>query len=117
MSPRMMPFSQMIEQERRRWMPFRRALSKEDQEAFARMFACAKQLLRTEVQLGRPWRFEAILVTVLLAHEKRLDQVRRRLEAVSAEKDRHQPNADRPDRRAISGHPVVSGRHAGDSTR
>jgi hypothetical protein len=28
MSPRMMMFSQVIEQERRRWMPFRRALSK-----------------------------------------------------------------------------------------
>jgi hypothetical protein len=37
MSPRMRPFSQMIEQERRRWMPFRRALSKEDQGAFDRM--------------------------------------------------------------------------------
>jgi hypothetical protein len=45
MSPRTMPFSQLIAQERRRWMPFRRALSKEDQEAFDRMCACAKQQL------------------------------------------------------------------------
>ena len=43
MSPRMMMFSQVSEQERRRWMPFRRALSKEDQEAFDRMFAWAAQ--------------------------------------------------------------------------
>jgi hypothetical protein len=36
-----MPFSQLIEQERHKWPPFRRVLSKEDQEAFDRMFACA----------------------------------------------------------------------------
>jgi hypothetical protein len=82
MSPRMLPFSQTIEQERCRWMPFRRTLSKEDQTVFDRMFACATQRLQAEVELGRPWRFEA----VLLAHEKRLEQVRMRLETVSAEK-------------------------------
>jgi hypothetical protein len=70
----MMPLSQMIEQERRRWIPFRRALSKEDQEPFDRMFACATQQLQAEVQLGRPWGFETFLVAVLVAHEKRLDR-------------------------------------------
>jgi hypothetical protein len=40
MSPRMLSFSQFIEQERRRWVPFRRARSREDQEAFNRMFVC-----------------------------------------------------------------------------
>jgi hypothetical protein len=49
MSPRMIPFSQVIEQERRRWMPFRGALSSEDQEAFDRMLACAKQQLEAKV--------------------------------------------------------------------
>jgi hypothetical protein len=97
MSPQMMPFSQMIEQERHRWMPFRRALSKEDQEAFDRMCACAKPQVQAEVLLGRPWKFEAVLMAVLLAHEKRLNQVQRRLDAVSAEKDRRKPHADRPD--------------------
>jgi len=52
-SPRVMPFSQVIEQEWRRWLPFRRALSKEDQEAFDRMFTCAKLQFRTEVPLER----------------------------------------------------------------
>ncbi len=64
-------------------MPFRRALSKEDQAAFDRMFACATQQLRAEVPLGQPWRFEAVLMAVLLAHEKWLEQVQRRLEAIS----------------------------------
>jgi hypothetical protein len=39
------------------------------------------------VQLGRPWTFEAVLMAVLLAHEKVLDQVRTRLEAIRTEKD------------------------------
>jgi hypothetical protein len=41
MSPRMQPFSEVIEQERRRWVQFKRVLSKEDQEVFDRMCACA----------------------------------------------------------------------------
>jgi hypothetical protein len=55
MSPRMMPFGQVIEQERRRWMPFRRILSKEDQGAFDRMFTCAKPQVQAAVWLGQPW--------------------------------------------------------------
>jgi hypothetical protein len=85
MSPRMLSFRQVIEQERRRWMPFRRALSTEDQEAFDRMLAEATQPLQTAVHLGRPWGFEVVLMAVLLAHEQRLEQVRMRLEAISAE--------------------------------
>jgi hypothetical protein len=53
-------------------MPFRRALSKEDQEAFDRLFACAKQQVQAEVLPGRPWAFEAVIMAVLLAHEKRV---------------------------------------------
>jgi hypothetical protein len=93
----MQPFSQVIEQERRRWMPFRRALSKEDQAVFDRMFACATQQLQAEVQLGRPWKFEAVLMALLLAHEKLIDQARMRLEAVSVEK--HLPDGNRPEGR------------------
>jgi hypothetical protein len=85
MSPRMQPFSEVIEQERRRWVPFKRARSKEDQEAFDRMFACATQPLQAAVPLGRPWRVEALSMTVLFAPERRLEQVRMRLEAFSVE--------------------------------
>jgi len=84
MSPRMMTFSQMIEQERRRWMPFRGALTQEDQAAFDRMFACAKQHVQAEVLLGRPWGFEVVLTAVLLEHEKRLGEMVRMLEELRA---------------------------------
>jgi hypothetical protein len=86
MSLRMLSFSQFIEQERRRWVPFRRARSREDQEAFDRMFAYVTQSLQAEVQLGRPWRFEAVIMAVLLAHEKRIEQVHMCLEVISMEK-------------------------------
>jgi hypothetical protein len=82
-----MRFSQIIEQERRRWMSFRRALSKEDQAAFDRMFACATQQLEAKIQLGRPWRFEAVLMAVLLEHEKRV----KRLQSLLDELDSHTP--------------------------
>jgi hypothetical protein len=55
----MLPFSQVIEQERRRWMAFRRALLKEDHEAFDRMFACARQQVHAGMHLSRPWGFSA----------------------------------------------------------
>jgi hypothetical protein len=80
----MMPFSRAIEQERRRWMPLRRALSKEDQEAFDRMVACAKQHVQAAVLLGRPWGFEAVLMAVVLEHETRIGKMLRQLEALKA---------------------------------
>jgi hypothetical protein len=75
------------------WL-FRQILSKEDQDAFNRMFARATQRHQAEVQLGRPWRFEVVIMVVLLAHEKRLEQVRTRLEAISVET--HLPEMNRP---------------------
>jgi hypothetical protein len=80
----MQSFSQVIEQERRRWMPFRRALSQEDQGVFDRVFADAAQQLQAEVYLGRPWRFEVVLVAVLLVHEKIMEEIMRRVEELEA---------------------------------
>ncbi len=37
-----MPYSHVLESEREWWQPFRRSLSKEDQEAFARLFDRSK---------------------------------------------------------------------------
>jgi hypothetical protein len=62
----MTAFSQTIEQERQRWMSFRRALAKEDQAAFDNMFDWAKEQLQAEVHLGRPLRFEVVLMDIFL---------------------------------------------------
>src|SRR5687768_11532066 len=75
------PFSQLIEYERRAWAPFRRALRKDDQVAFDRLFDCAKLHVQAGVYLSRPWPFEVIAMTMLLEHHKRLEQLLARLEA------------------------------------
>lgn len=67
------PFSQLIEQERRRWAPFRRALPKADQVAFDRLFDCAKLHVQAGVMVSRPWGFETVVMAVLLEHEKRIE--------------------------------------------
>jgi hypothetical protein len=78
------PFSQLIEAERRRWAPFRRALSKEDQAAFDRLFDCAKRHVQAGVMGSRPWPFETIVMAVLLEHQKRVEEMVRRLEESTA---------------------------------
>src|SRR3712207_1651799 len=82
------PFSQLIERERRAWTPFRRALRKDDQAAFDRLFDCAKLHVQAGVYLSRPWPFEVIAMAVLLEHHKRLEQLLAQLEALC----RHTPS-------------------------
>jgi hypothetical protein len=76
------PFSQLIERERRAWAPFRRALRRDDQAAFDRLFDCAKLHVQAGVYLSRPWPFEVIAMAVLLEHHKRLEQSLAQLEAL-----------------------------------
>jgi hypothetical protein len=75
------PFSQLIEYERRAWAQFRRALRKDDQATFDRLFDCAKLHVQAGVYLSRPWPFEVIAMAMLLEHHKQLEQLLARLEA------------------------------------
>jgi hypothetical protein len=75
------PFSQLIEQERRTWGPFKRALRKEDQATFDRLFDYAKLHVQAGVYLSRPWPFEVIAMAILLEQQKRLEQVLKWCEA------------------------------------
>jgi hypothetical protein len=74
------PFSQLIEYERRRWAPFKRALPKEDQALFDWLFDCAKLHIQAGVMVSRPWPFATIVLAVLLEHEKRIEHLIRQLE-------------------------------------
>jgi hypothetical protein len=74
------PFSQLIEQERRRWALFRRALSKEDQALFDQLFDCAKLHVQAGVMVSRPWVFETIVMAVLLEQEKRISRLLQQLD-------------------------------------
>ena len=82
------PFSQLIEHERRRWAPFRRALLKEDQVVFDRIFDCAKLHIQAGVMVSRPWPFETIVMAILLEQEKRVGQL---LQQIEEETSGHQP--------------------------
>jgi hypothetical protein len=73
-------FSQLIEAERRRWAPFKRALPKEDHAAFDRLCECATLHVQAGVTVSRPWPFETIVMAVLLEQEKRIMELSQRLE-------------------------------------
>jgi hypothetical protein len=74
------PFSQLVEAERRRWMPFKKALLKADQPIFDRLFDCAKLHIQAGVMVSRPWPFETIVMAILLEQQKQLEQARRLLD-------------------------------------
>jgi hypothetical protein len=80
------PFSQLIEQERRRWTPLKRALPKEDQAIFDRLFDCAKLHIQAGVMVSRPLAFEAIVMAVFLEQQKKLEQLQRLLEELQNHK-------------------------------
>ena len=69
------PFSSLIEQERRRWAPFKKALPKADQALFDRLFDCAKLHIQAGVMAARPWAFETIVMAIVLEQQKQLEQL------------------------------------------
>jgi hypothetical protein len=77
------PFSQLIDAERRRWAPFKRALPKADQALVDRLFDCAKIHIQAGVMVSRPWPFETMVMAVLLEHEKRIETLHREIEALT----------------------------------
>ena len=70
-----MPYSQVMESERDRLKPFRRALSKEDQQAFDRLFDRAKMHTSAEVYMASPWLMETILLSSILEHGKIIEKI------------------------------------------
>jgi hypothetical protein len=75
MDQTVLPFSQMIEQQRRKWMPFKRALRKKDQEAFERLFECAKRQAQAEVYFPGSGSLEAVMLAGLLEHQRRIEEM------------------------------------------
>ena len=67
-----LPFGQILRQEIEKWLKFRRALRKEDQQVFNRLFEKARLHAEATANASRPWPSEMILVSMLLGHEKEL---------------------------------------------
>ncbi len=74
-----MPYSYVLQQEHGRWKGFRKSLSKEDQEAFDRLFDRAKFHTAAGVYIAHPYPLETIFVSILLEHEKMLGEILSRL--------------------------------------
>jgi hypothetical protein len=70
-----MPYSHVMESERERLKPFRRALSKEDQKAFDSLFDRAKMHTSAGVYMAHPWPMETILLSICLEHGKMIEEI------------------------------------------
>ena len=70
-----MPYRHFMESERERLKPFRRALSKEDQEAFDRLFDRAKLYTSAGVYMAHSWPMETILLSICLEHGKMIEEI------------------------------------------
>lgn len=75
-----LPYSHVWEEERSRWLKFRRALRKEDQAHFDRLFESARLHLQAGVYASNPWPLESMLLSMLLEQEKALSTMQERLQ-------------------------------------
>jgi hypothetical protein len=80
-----MPFSFVLEEEHGRWKEFRKGLSKEDQQAFDRLFDRARFHTHASVYMSHAWPLETILLSICLEHEKMLGDVLNKLKEREAE--------------------------------
>jgi len=64
-----------MESERERFRSFRRALNKEDQEAFDRLFDRAKMHTSAGVYMSNPWPMDTILMSICLEHGKMIEEI------------------------------------------
>jgi hypothetical protein len=74
-----LPYSHVWEEEKQRWLKFRRALRREDQTYFDRLFELARLHLQAGVYASNPWPLESMLLSMLLEHEKALEALKARL--------------------------------------
>lgn len=68
-----------IQQEEASWSKFRRALRKEDQDIFDALFRSAKIQLPAVSYEARPIVFESVMMAMLIAFQRRLNDVEQEL--------------------------------------
>ena len=69
------PFSHVLEEEERALGKFKRALRKEDQEAFDRLFAAGKRHVAASVYASHPWPMDLIFLSVLVEQQKIIERL------------------------------------------
>lgn len=80
-----LPYSHVWEEERSRWQKFRRALRREDQAQFDRLFELARLHLQAGVYAANPWPLESLLFSMLLEHQKAIGALEERLRLLARE--------------------------------
>ena len=85
-----LPYSHIWEEERQRWLKFRRALRREDQGHLDRLFESARLHLQAGVYASAPWPLESMLLSMLLEHQKALSVLEERLRDLEAEENSSQ---------------------------
>ncbi len=80
-----LPYSHVWEEERQRWLKFRRALRREDQTQFDRLFELARLHLQAGVYASNPWPLESMLLSMLLEHQKVISALDERLQKLEQE--------------------------------
>ena len=79
-----LPYSRVWEEERQRWLKFRRALRREDQVHLDRLFESARLHLQAGVYASAPWPLESMLLSMLLEHQKAISLLEERLRSLEA---------------------------------
>jgi len=79
-------YNSWIAREKENWSKFRRALRKEDRDALDRLFDYAKFHAAEAGYAARLYPFETLLITMLLEHEKKIQELERRLAALEEER-------------------------------
>ena len=78
-------FNLWLGQEIESWRPYRRALRREDQESFDRLFSFAKLHMAEAAQSSRLVPFDALVMSVLLEQQKEIQRLRNALTKTEAE--------------------------------
>ena len=78
----------LIQQEDASWSRFRRALRKEDQDIFDSLFRSAKLQLPAISYEVRPIPFESVLMAMLIALQRRVDELEHELRKLKESHDR-----------------------------
>jgi 3-methyladenine DNA glycosylase/8-oxoguanine DNA glycosylase len=84
MGKTLLPFSSLIEQERSRWTPFKKALPKADQALFDRLWDCAKLHIQAGIMVAHPWPFETMVMAIVLEQQKQVERLQRLLDELES---------------------------------
>ena len=88
MGPTVLTFGSVLESERKRLKPFRRALCREEREAFDRLFDRAKIHTRAGVYMAHSWPMKTILLSFRLENGKTIDDFLERIKEKESSGDR-----------------------------